>query len=261
MTRTWCLWLFAAAAGFAQTAAVEAPPPTEAEQKKILAQVTENALNYARSLPDFVCNQLTRRSVDASGTSQQWRLVDSIDEELRYIGHKESYRVVSVNGKKAGTPERRPAGATSWSEFGNLLTWIFDPKAEAALKWQSLTPFNKRPTHLFSYAVTQPKSQFTIGGPKSPVAVAFFGFVWADAETSMVVHVTLVAQSPAGYPLQSVTADLGYEPIKVGEQQFALPVKWDFRAKEGKGLIWNEVEFRRYRKTGADPADKFEPRK
>ena len=250
--RTSLLWLAAAALSFGQA-------PSEDEQKQILAKVAANALSYANNLPDLVCSQITRRSIDPSGTGQQWRLVDSNEEELSYIGRQETYRAVS-SGKKHSNPARRPAEPSSWGEFANVLSWIFDPQAEASLKWQSSADLDQRKTNLFSYAVMEPKSRFMIG-VKSPVKAAFFGFVWADVETSMALHVTAAVQSPAGHALQNVALDLSFEAAKVGDKEFVLPKKSDYRAKEGKTLTWDEIEFRRYRKAGAEPAEKFEPRK
>jgi type IV secretory pathway TrbF-like protein len=70
----------------------------------------------------------------------------------------------------------------------------------------------------------------------------------------------VIGQSPATFPVKNVTYDLSYDFAKIGGQQVVVPVKSDFRASEGKSLVWTEVEFRRYRKPGADPADKFETR-
>src|SRR6478609_7995744 len=33
------------------------PPPSAAEQKQVLAEVTKNALDYTKNLPNFICTQ------------------------------------------------------------------------------------------------------------------------------------------------------------------------------------------------------------
>src|ERR1700729_867751 len=40
------------------------PPPPQEEQDRILREVQEYARNYIQSLPDFLCLQVTRRSLD-----------------------------------------------------------------------------------------------------------------------------------------------------------------------------------------------------
>src|SRR5580704_7074881 len=125
------------------------PPPSDSDQKAILARITESALKYSKNLPDFMCNRLTRRSVDPTGFSQSWRTIDTVDEELSYTGHKESYKTVSVNGKSASGSGRSKAESY---EFGDALSWIFAPSVEGALKWQSWTLVNQRRTYVFAYS-------------------------------------------------------------------------------------------------------------
>ena len=234
----------------------DAPPPSDADQKKILRQITENALKYGQILPDFVCSKLTRRNADQTGTGQHWRLIDSVDDELTYVGRKENYRPISVNGKKPGGASR-PAGP--FNEFGGLLASVFDPKAQADFKWHSWVTVNRRRMYVFAYTVAPANSQLTIGF-KTPKAVGFSGLFYADVETGMVMHIFVIAQSPPNFLLTNVTYDLLYDFLKIGDRPFVVPVKSDFHGKEGKSLIWNEVEFRRYRKAGADPADQFDKR-
>src|SRR5712692_1415560 len=59
------------------------PPPNSVEQKKILAEITQNALDYSRNLPNFICTQVTRRHGDPSG-QENWRTLDTIQERLSY---------------------------------------------------------------------------------------------------------------------------------------------------------------------------------
>ncbi len=251
--------LLIAAAAHAQTPPPpddDAPAPSDADQKKILSQITENALKYRLSLPDLVGSRLTRHNADQTGTSQHWRLIDSAEDELAYVGQKESYRPVSVNGKKPGGVK---SPAASSQEFGGLMASIFDAKAHADFKWHSWTTVNQRRMYVFAYSVMPANSQFMIGF-KTPKAVGFSGLFYADMETSMVTRIFVIAQSPPNFTLTNVTSDLIYDFVKIGDRQFAVPIKSDFHGKDGKSLIWNEVEFRRYRKAGADPADQFDKR-
>ena len=73
------------------------PAPDSIEQKRILGEVTENALNYTKNLPNFICLQVTQRHVDPTGTGDNFRLADKIREQLTYFEHHESYKVMAVN--------------------------------------------------------------------------------------------------------------------------------------------------------------------
>src|ERR1700681_2935068 len=95
---------------------VEGPPPPDSiEQKQILADITERARNYVKSLPNFICLQVTRRYGDASGL-ENFRLIDTIAERPSYFEQKEDYKVVSVNGVPVTSPvkhEQRNGASSS----------------------------------------------------------------------------------------------------------------------------------------------------
>src|SRR6266436_3740834 len=71
--------------------------PDSVEQKRILGEITENALNYSKNLPNFICLQVTKRHIDPSGLGENWQTVDNIKEQLTYFEHRESYKVMMVN--------------------------------------------------------------------------------------------------------------------------------------------------------------------
>ena len=75
------------------------------EQKQILDQLAEQALNYTANLPNFICTQLTRRHVDPTGT-ENYSLADTVQEQLTYFDRHESYKVTMVNNTRRN--ERRP---------------------------------------------------------------------------------------------------------------------------------------------------------
>src|SRR5262249_18423601 len=55
------------------------PPPDSVEQAEVLHQIIENARSYSRTLPDYMCIQITRRRVDPTRT-ENWRMMDTIQE-------------------------------------------------------------------------------------------------------------------------------------------------------------------------------------
>src|SRR6202035_3348500 len=112
------------------------PAPDSIEQKRILAEITENAINYSKNLPNFICTQVTRRNIDPSGL-ENWRLMDTIQEQLSYFDHKENYKVSMVNGKMVNNVNHLQAsGATSSGEFGTMLYEIFSPESETQFDWE-----------------------------------------------------------------------------------------------------------------------------
>lgn len=223
-------------------------PPDAAEQKKLFAEIAANALEYIKHPPNFVCTQSTRRNVDPTGTGQHWKLADTIVEQLSYIDQKEEYKVISINGKPVNN-SNRPTGLMSSSDFGNILSLIFDPKAQAEFSWQTWDSLRGARVHVVGYRVPQARSQYTITSGKTKIAAGVYGLIYADKDTAAVLRVALVATDiPAKFPVQGVTLDLHYDFAKIGGQMYLLPLKADQHSKDGKSLIWNEVEFRDYRK-------------
>ena len=101
------------------------PPPSSIEQKAILDQIKEQALNYTDNLPNYICTQVTRRHVDPSGT-ENYSLADTVQEQLTFFDRKESYKVTMVNNRSVtNTDHTQLGGATSSGEFGTMLREIF----------------------------------------------------------------------------------------------------------------------------------------
>lgn len=231
---------------FAIAAALRAQPdPDAAEQKKIIADITANALEFIKHLPNFVCTQSTRRNIDPTGTSQHWKLVDTIVEQLVYVDHKEEYKSITVNSKPVSN---RPGGLWSPSDFANILNWVFDPKAETEFSWQSFDSLRGARVHLISYKVKQEHSQLTVGAGKTKMTAGFLGILSADKDTSTVLRIGLIATDiPPKFPVQAVNMEVLFDFSKIGGEMYLVPVKADLHSKEGKSLIWNEVELRDFR--------------
>jgi hypothetical protein len=96
--------------------------------------------------------------------------------------------------------------------------------------------------------VTPENSQVTVGKSKG-IQTGLAGYIYADADTSAVLRVVAAPTGiPKTYPIQSVTFDVNYDFARLGDKVYLLPLKADFRQKEGKGQIWDEVELKDFRK-------------
>ncbi|MEQ1946057.1 MAG: hypothetical protein ABL995_02645 [Bryobacteraceae bacterium] len=238
------------------------PPPDSIEQARVLSEVTENALDYARSLPNFLCLQVTRRYIDQSGM-ESYHLVDTIAEKLSYFDQKEDYSVMSVNGiPVTGRDHQRLGGATSSGEFGSILREIFSPETNTRFAWERWATLRGRRMHVFSYHVPQSTSKYSIrwgDGPGARTIIAGYrGYVYADRETNKVMRLQLETENmPVDFPIQSVTLDLNYDYTDISGEKYLLPLKAELHSREGKFLVKNEVEFRRYNRFGADTSISF----
>jgi len=234
------------------------PPPSEEEQKKILAEATEYALGYSKRLPDFICMQVTRRYVDPSGL-EFWRNTDTITTRLSFFEQKEDYKVITVNGRMTDIPYHQLGGTTSSGEFGSQMRDLFGKKASARFNWERWATLRGRRMHVFSYYVAQPNSEWSAYHEGSGrVVPAYRGNVFIDRETTQVMRITLEPELPPSFGIQSVYSVLDYDYTEISGSQYLVPLRAEVKSRSGKMLNKNEVEFRLYRKFGADVGIKFD---
>ncbi len=227
-------------------------PPDEETQKKIIAETAAKALSYSKELPDFICRQVTRRNEDPKGLNQ-WRTAETINEQLTFIKGREEYRTISINGKKTSGDQNRQSGLIHSTELADYLNWIFDPKAKADITWSQWDTLRGHRVHVLGYRVKPENSQYVISrGKGQQFTAGIFGVVSVDSESGSILKVGLIATDvPATFPIQGSAIEANYEFAKIGDHYYNVPLKVDLHSKEGKMMIWNEVEFHDYRKPDA----------
>ncbi len=235
------------------------PPPSAEEQQRVLDEVRKYALSYAKRLPDFICVQVTRRYDDPTGL-EFWRTLDTITERLTYFEQKEDYKVVLINGRTTDISHDKLGGSTSSGEFGTLMREVFEPESETTFRWDRWVTLRGRRNHVYRYAVSQPKSKFRIDYQRTmSIVPAYRGQIYVDADYLAVSRITMEAVNiPVSFPVQQATTMLDFDFIKIGETEHVLPLRAQVRMREGKNLVKNEVEFRLYRKFGAEATIKFD---
>ncbi len=235
------------------------PPPSEAEQSRALGEIRKYALDYDKRLPDFICAQVTRRFYDPAGL-EFWHAADTIMAKLTYFQNKEEKKVMMVNGKFLDVEYDRLGGATSTGEFGSLLREIFADESKADFHWERWATLRGRRMHVFGYRVAQPFSKWKLVYERSLEATpGYHGLIFADRDTGQVMRVTLEAEDvPPSFPIQSASTKLDYDYAEISNQQFLLPLRAEVRMRSGRSLVKNEVEFRMYRKFGADTTITFD---
>lgn len=230
-------------------------PPDEPSQKKIIEDTIARARAYEKELPDFVCSQVTIRNEDPKGTNQ-WKMLGSTNEELTFLHGQEEYRTVAINGKKVtGEPSRAPSVLTA-NDLATHLHWTFDPSAATEISWSSWDALRGHRVHVLGFRVPKEHSQLTIGKGKTQITSGFFGVINVDADSGAILKLGIIATDvPPTFPMQGYSLELNWDFAKVGEHYYVLPYRADQHYKEAKkALVWNEIEFRDYRKPGQDSA-------
>jgi hypothetical protein len=234
------------------------PPPPPEEQQKVLAQAREYALNYSKQLPNFICTQVTRRYADPTGL-EFWQKMDVLTAKLSFFENKEDYKVILVNNRPVDIQPEQVGGTISRGEFGSLLLEIFEPDTEAQFTWSRWTTLRGRRTHVYEYRVVKPT--FSIRYENDQIVTPYSGVVYIDAQDLTISRLRRKADNlPPSFPIQEVVQELDYDMISIGDggQEFMLPLKVTVRSRAGKLLTKNDIEFRMYRKFGAEATIKFD---
>jgi hypothetical protein len=242
---------------------VESPAPPAPDQEKILAEVREYALNYAKSLPNFICLQTTRRSVDLhyrSGTPGSWSPTDTINEKLSYFDQQEKYEPISVNGTALfGKTWESLGGSISRGEFGSLLRDVFEPETDAIIVWDHWGRWDGKLAYVFRYTVLQPRSRYSVDYEKKEhVVPGYHGLVYVEKGPNVILRLTIDPDMPEGFPVQEIHQEIRYGYFPINGQQYLLPLTSQVQSRAGSQGSRNEIEFRKYQKYSADTSIKFD---
>lgn len=239
------------------------PPPSPEEQQQVLDAAREYALNYAKTLPDFICLEVNRRYHDPRykpGTEGSWAISDRLAEKLTYYDQKEKYELISHNDDSLfGKSAESVGGALSRGDFGTLIREIFEPESAAEFHWERWGNLDGHLFHVYTYFIDQPHSKETIEYNRSQqVTPAFHGEVFVEKGPNTIWRITVQPEPPSSFPIQNVTERLDYRYTDISGQKFLLPATGQIIMKSDGMGSKNEIEFRSYRKYSADTTITFD---
>jgi hypothetical protein len=247
---------------------VQLPPaPNAVEQAAIIDEVREYALNYSKSLPNYLATQVVRRyQASAPGaryarsSEPSWVQVDLLTIRLSYFDQKEEYKLIMHNNRPTQEDFKNVGGATSTGEFGSLMRDIFEPRTHARFAWDGWARLRDQLVMAFSYSVEQANSQWGIEYEKKDhIVPAYSGRILIDKETHLVMRVTLNADNiPLTFPVKMATTILDYDYVDISGHPFLLPVKSETQMSADGVLSRNDTEFRLYRKYSAEAEIKYD---
>ncbi len=241
------------------------PPPDSVEQERILHEIIDNARSYSKSLPDYLCIQVTRRHFDPSGT-ENWRNYDTVQEQVSYVDHKENYQVTMINGQAVANVEhQRLGGSTLSGDFGTIYTEIFAVETATEFNWDHWATLRGKRMYVFAFHVPQSRSHFSIydGEARRTIIAGYHGLIYADRDTNLVMRYKFECEDlPGDFPVKAVALDVNYDNIDIAGHKYVLPLKTELKStattSRGKYMSWNEAEFHLYRKFGTESSITFE---
>jgi hypothetical protein len=234
--------------------------PDAAAQEAMISRMRQAALEYGDRLQNFTCVQTQARSIGPSPTGTKWKTLETQEQELNYVDHREHYRVLRVNGETTNLEKRIKRGYfQGHGEFGSALQNIFLPQSNAAFEWDHA----EAGSCVFRYRVAQASSLVVITADLDKVKLGHHGMVWTDCDTGAVTRLLTETDEGEvrragrrvglGYRLEVI-----YSPTAIGAAEFLLPQSAVRTALFYKTWTKAEIQFRQYRKYDANSTVKFE---
>lgn len=243
--------------------------PSDADAAALIERSRQKALDYARSLPDFVCTEVIRRfSQNAPDHPRngvrgpwvplpfRWVPTDKLTVKLSYSQLKEEHKLISINDRPTDLKYEGLTGGTGAGEFGGTLQNIFQTAAQTAFRWESWKTVRRHRRAVYAYQVDVTHSHYMVvtGAPGATrqAIVGFHGNLEIDRETGEVLHFTYLAEIPKELNLDQADTTVDYDLADVGGRDYLLPVHSQTEMRSPRLSVRNDVDFREYRKFSAD---------
>jgi len=235
------------------------PPPPSEEQQEIISEIRDYAMNYSKSLPDFICTQVTRKYFAQTG-QDDFHPEATVLEHLTYFDQQEHYKVTMVNDKVVDLSHDAVGGASSAGDFGTMLKVTLWPKADALIEFDHWATLRGNPCYAFSYRINSGESDYSIlFGTTDRIIVGYHGLIYVDKKSHKILRLTLEATDiPASFPVQQAGEILDYGYQNLSGQEFLLPLKAQVLMRHGRIRNRNDIEFRMYNKYSADATINFD---
>ncbi len=229
----------------------------------VIEGAREAAYQFTESLPNYIVKQYTTRyqTDTAHGNRTSWQALDIVTADVVCENGKESYKNILINGK----PSREDVEKTgSWSsgEFATVLQAILAPATDADFHGKRSTTIVNRPAFRYDYSVEKQNSQWHVyfSGSESYIP-AYTGSIWIDKENFRVLRIEMSARDiPRSFPLDTVESAVDYDYVTISDQRYLLPSHSEaLSCVRGTGeCSRNVIEFRNYKKFGADTSITFD---
>jgi hypothetical protein len=232
-----------------------APAVIPVEEDPLIKKAKEAAANYTGSLPNFFCRQVTTR-YQSDHPKEGWQALDVLSADVAYENGHETYKNIKVGSKSTDKSMEDLGGAWSTGEFSSVLEDVFSPATGAVFRRSGQDSIHGRTAIVFKYDVTRERSHWRIITPSQLYYPAYRGSIWIDRETSRVVRLEMESRNmPLLFPFAKVESATDYDFVRLSSPQtFLLPSDAEVLSCEqgSDRCVRNHIEFRNYRKFGAE---------
>ncbi|HEY4362718.1 MAG TPA: hypothetical protein VGN17_17245 [Bryobacteraceae bacterium] len=231
------------------------PGPILPQEDPLITKARDVAGSYADTLPNFFCQQMTTR-YQSNNPRQGWDALDIVTADLAYQDGKESYKNIKVGNKVVNKPMEEIPGSRSTGEFSSQMDAILRPGTGATFKRNGEDRIRNRSAVVFKFEIPRERSGWRIEQTSELYYPAYRGSIWIDKETSRVMRIEQEARGmPSLFPLDTVESSTDYDFVRLAVgQDFLLPVEAEVLScvRGTSSCSRNKIEFRNYRKFGAE---------
>jgi VWFA-related protein len=223
-------------------------PPSPDELKSLLADAAHYATGYSHSLPNFVCEQVTTRSIDPHNRGQ-WKHEDKFTELLTFFEHQESRKLLVREHYRAKSHADTGdmAGVVSMGEFGGVLEGVFRTSSKTEFQWKETGVLGDGTVQVFDFHVARANSILDVGAGTTTF-VACHGQVFIDSATRGVRRITMVADDiPNTSRVHAVSVSVDYDYVAIRSHDYLLPVAAQVEVTHDRAARdLNQIEFRNF---------------
>ncbi|HLH39195.1 MAG TPA: hypothetical protein VKX39_08615 [Bryobacteraceae bacterium] len=231
------------------------------QEDPIIAKAREVAAQFSGQLPNFFCQQITTR-YESDHPKTGWDVLDTVTADVAYENGQESYKNIKVGGKPVNGSMEDISGTRSTGEFATMLEDLLNPYTAAVFRRTGTDTLDGRSTYVYHFDVSRENSRWRIEAPAQLYYPAYSGSIWIDKQTSRVLRIEQQARNlPPLFPFDTVESATDYGFVRLSTpQEYLLPVDAEVLScvRGSSTCARNKIEFRNYRKFGAETSITYE---
>ena len=233
-----------------------ADQPAEVE---LLVRARKQTAEFERSLPNFLCQQVTRRYLRESAR-QGWVIWDTITAELLFLQGQEHYSNIRVDRHQKSSDMLDFRGQRSVGEYATFLNNLMSGEVPAEFHREHDDSFRNRDTAVFAFHVERKNSDWQVSWGGQTITPAYSGRLWIDRETARVLRLEREAEGvPVSFPLENIEQTVEYAFVQLENGRVLLPVaSQNLTCERGKSMCRkNAIDFHGYKKFRGDSRIEF----
>jgi hypothetical protein len=238
----------------------EALQPIPIQDDPVIQKAREMAASFAGALPNFFCQQNTTR-YQTDNPKRGWDAIDIVSADVAYQDGRESYKNIKIGNKVIGQSMDQLPGTRSTGEFATQMEILMHPAAGAIFRKGGQDSIRGRQAWVYKFDIPRERANWRIEGNSQLYYPAYRGSVWIDKETARVLRIEQEAHNiPPLFQFDTVESSTDYDFVRLGTpEQYLLPVEAEVLSCEHgtNNCSRNKMEFRNYRKFGAESSISF----